>query len=71
MKKRVAFTLIEALLVVSITLVLCVLLTAAIHKVRASAERTSCANHMKQIGLALISYQDTHRRLLVSGAGGR
>lgn len=60
-KHRPGFTLVELVTVIFVVTTLLVLLAPSIHQAQQDARRDACKNNLKQVGLAMHNYHETHK----------
>ncbi len=66
--RRGGFTLIELLVVIAIIAILVGLLFPALSSAREKSRRSSCANNIRQIAMAMIAYSDDFKGYFPTGA---
>ncbi|MFT7642360.1 MAG: prepilin-type N-terminal cleavage/methylation domain-containing protein [Pirellulaceae bacterium] len=66
-RRQHGFTLVELLVVIAIIGILVATLLPAVQQAREAARRTECMNNLKNLGLAVLNYEDVHKVLPPSG----
>jgi prepilin-type N-terminal cleavage/methylation domain-containing protein/prepilin-type processing-associated H-X9-DG protein len=61
--QRRAFTLVELLVVIAIIGILVALLLPAIQAAREAARRSQCTNNLRQVGVAILNYENSYKEL--------
>jgi prepilin-type N-terminal cleavage/methylation domain-containing protein/prepilin-type processing-associated H-X9-DG protein len=62
-----AFTLVELLVVITIIGMLVAMLLPAVQAAREASRRSQCANNMRQLSLAVLNYESSHKLLPPAG----
>jgi type II secretory pathway pseudopilin PulG len=62
MRSLRAFTVVELLVAAAIVALLITLILPAVQAAREASRRTHCRNNLRQLGLAIHNYHDTHRQ---------
>ena len=66
-RSRLGFTLVELLVVIAIIGVLVALLLPAVQAAREAARKIQCTNQIRQLGLAVLNFESTTKRLPPGG----
>jgi prepilin-type N-terminal cleavage/methylation domain-containing protein len=70
LRPRAGYTVVELIVVIAIVAVLIGFLLPAVQTAREAARRTACTNHVKQIGLAFLTFEESRKRLPFAGDDG-
>ncbi len=60
-KRAHGFSVVELVVVLGVIAIIGAITLPAIQNARETARRTQCSNHLRQLGMALLQYHDTHK----------